>query len=183
MPKKPKTKLKVVKSEAHEGPPSDHNLSSDQQAALFHNHVRKYAEGYRLAERAKADFRNICKMIKAEGTPIADVKTAIRLSGEDGEEAVRAEIEAMIRIARWMGASVGHQIEMFDDRRSPQEHAYDAGKVAGLAGQVRKAPDGLLEERWMEGWNDGQAALTMKLKAPKPPKQKVTPPEPDAAAE
>jgi hypothetical protein len=33
----------------------------------------------------------------------------------------------------------------------------------------------------MEGWDDGQAAMVMKLKAPEPPKQKVKPPEPEAA--
>ena len=158
-------------------------LTEDQKAALFHNHLAKYQQHLGLKKKADADFKNVCKMIKAEGTTLVDINTAIKLSGEEGEAVVKAEIADTIRVARWMGHSVGYQMEMFPDRRPATDRAYDDGKVAGLAGQVKKPPfDANLPQcaRWSDGWHDGQAALTMKMapKAPKPPEQpQAKPPE------
>ena len=186
MAKKPKPRLKVVKSQEPESPPSDHNLSPDQRVALHHNHVRKYEEAVRRKDRAAADLRNVCKLIKAEGGTLEAIKLSVKLQSPEGEKAVRLQIEEMIRIARWMGASVGYQMEMFEDRRPATDRAYDDGKVAGLSGQIRKPPfsePSLPQyQRWLEGWGDGQAGLAMKLKAPKAPKQKVKAPQPDAPA-
>jgi ribosome modulation factor len=170
-----------------EPPAENHNLTADQQAALFlKHHLPAYRESLRLKDKAAADFRNVCKVIKAEGGSITDIKTAIKLSGEEGEKAVKKEIEDTIRVARWLGHSVGYQMEMFEDRRPGVDRAYDEGKVAGMGGNIKKPPysDPSLPQykRWMEGWDDGQAVLTMKLKAPEPPPQTVKAPKPQADA-
>lgn len=157
-------------------------LTEDQQAALFFNHLKLYRAALETKKLADAALKNACKLMKAEGTKLDDIKTAIQLQdNKDGEKEVRAQIEDTIRVAKWMGYSVGHQVDMFPDRRPAAEKAFDDGKVSGLAGLACKPPfdPGQLCDKWVSGWQTGQKALVMKLAPPKPPEQKVAAPVAD----
>lgn len=180
--------LKIVpkdgeKAENPKAVAGDNQLTEDQRAALFFNHLKKYEESLAAKKKADADFRNVTKMIKAEGTELKDIKTALTLQTEEGEKTIKSEIEDQIRVAKWLGYSVGYQIDLFPDRRPSGEKAFDDGKVAGLAGLAMKPPfdPGPLHDRFVAGWRAGQDALVAKL-APKAPEQQPKPPAAPAAA-
>lgn len=146
-------------------------LNEDEQRALAFHHRREYRDALASKKEADAGFKNTCKRIIAEGTSIADVREMIKLDGQGGEAALRAEIERMMKVARWMGASIGEQFDLEDainDRRPLDERAYAAGKVAGMNGDTCSAPyDGHAGQEWIRGWHDGQASLMSALELTK----------------
>ena len=159
---------------------TDHNvirpgeLTDDQKQALFWQHKKSYEEALETKRAADAALKNVCKLIKSEGTKLADIKLAM-MAPDAFEAHVRAGAEDMIRMARWLGSPLGTQFALFDtpDRTSSDEKAFADGKRAGLAGQDASPPYAKhlpQAGRWLEGWHAGQDVV---LKGFKPT------PEPD----
>lgn len=139
-------------------------LSDDQLRALFFNHKSQYEKALEAKKKADATLKVVCKQIKAEGTKLDDIKTAIRLEEPEGEAELRAQIEREIRVARWVGLPLGTQLSLLDeiDRTPIDERAFEEGKRAGLKGQVASPPSsyaGDTMQKWMDGWSAGQAVL------------------------
>jgi hypothetical protein len=146
---------------------SAEKLNDEQLQALFFQHKQKYENSLALKKKADADFKNACKLIKAEGTSIDDIQAAIEMDTEEGEARIKAGIQSKIRVARWMGASIGTQFEIFEDRTPAADRAYDEGKRAGMKAEARKPPyDPSTEQsrKWFEGYDAGQAVNAAGIK-------------------
>lgn len=144
-------------------------LSEDQQQALFFNHKKAYEKELEAKKKADASFKVACKLIKAEGTKLSDVKLAIDLEDPEAGAEMRARIERELKVARWMNVPVGTQFSLLDetDRTPIDEKTYNDGKKAGLSGEPAKPPNHTppsLFNKWLDGHAAGQAALASKFK-------------------
>ncbi len=162
-PKKPKTKPKSDTS----GSATAERLNDEQLQSLFFQHKTLYEKEMGLKKKQDASFKNACKLIKSEGGSVTDIKRAIQLDTDEGEKAVKADLEATLRIARWMGASIGSQFDMFADRTPAADRAYDEGKRAGMKAEARNGgqydPSTEQYRKWMEGFDHGQDVNKKKL--------------------
>lgn len=144
-------------------------LSDEQRQALWHQHRKKYAALVAAKKAADAAVKNHAKLVKAElgEHAIAEFKTADALEADGGEEALQAEIERKLRIARWMGAAIGSQFSLFPDREPLADKAYEDGKRAALKGEPCRPPHPEASEqgqRWIQGHHDATAAIAGKTR-------------------
>ena len=142
-------------------------LTEDQKIALFFNHKKTYSAALEKKKTSAATFMAACKAIEAEGTKVADIKLALELEEEGGEEAMNERIQDQLRVAKWMGAAEGTQFAMFDDRTPAAEKAHAEGKRAGLAGEDRSCRYHESTEqyaKWMDGYQIGQTVLAAGFK-------------------
>jgi ribosome modulation factor len=171
---KKKTTRKKTAPAANGPVPHDHNsqrpeeMTDEQRQALFFNHQKAYAKALAEKKEADADFKNTCKLIKAEGSKISDIKLSL-LEPEKFEAQVRDEVESFQRVARWVGSPLGTQLSLIDepDRTPGDERAFEDGKRAGMKGEDCKAPfaNHLPQaNKWREGWHAGQAVVTASFK-------------------
>ena len=140
------------------------DLTDDQLHSLTAHHSQHYAKALAAKKLADAAFKNVCKLAKAEGVSVDDIKTYIDLDSEEGQARLRAKVEAAARIARWKGASLGTQFSLFDESET---NSFQAGKEAGMAGHAAKAPAGRDVNEWMRGWQVGQQANLARIKQQK----------------
>jgi hypothetical protein len=112
-------------------------------------------------KKADADFKNAAKLIKAEGgkNQVSKIKIAIRLETDEGEAEVRAELQGTMQVARWVGASIDTQFEMFADAGGSR--LFEEGKRSAMRGEACKAPtdataDG--QQEFIKGWHAGNEA-------------------------
>jgi ribosome modulation factor len=154
-------------------------LTPDQQRALFLQHKDHYAVALAAKKKADADLKNVCKVAKAEGFTAEQIKAAIAFETPEGEAKETAKLKQILQAAAWVGAPIGTQLAMFDepDRTPSVDRAFDEGKQAGLQGLVRKppySPEVPQHDAWMNGWYEGQKAIT-------PGNQQPTAPESETA--
>lgn len=142
------------------------DLTDDEKRALFFQHKRIYELALAAKKQADSALKNVCKKAKAEcgNDAVSDIKDAIAFEGDDGREKFTAEIERKHRVARWLGLPVGSEPSFFEavDRAPSEDAAYDEGKRAGMAGEIRRPPhDPSVPQydRWLTGWSDGQQIL------------------------
>lgn len=177
MAKKRKTKEKASsKPSATTSAPS--TMDDDDLQVLFFQHKNSYVAALAKKKKADADFKNACKLAKSElkSSGMADavdrIKLAILLETDEGDASLKERLENELRVARWMGTSVGTQFSLFDgpDRTPAVDRAFDDGKRAGLSGEPAKpphSPDTEQYRRWMAGHSEGNTALATKgFKAP-----------------
>jgi hypothetical protein len=163
---RPKGSTNKPKDGAGEG----HNVAglSDAQRQALHlsQHVPSYEKALAVKKKADADFKNTCKLIKAEGGSVKSVKLTLELRTPEGEAAFRVRMAQETEVAVWNG--VGIQVDMFADERQPAEDkAFEAGKRAGMAGETAKPPhDPSTKQhaRWLDGHAEGQAVLSQGFK-------------------
>jgi hypothetical protein len=146
------------------------DLDDEQQQALLLQHKEAYERGLKAKKAADAALKNLCKIAKAElgKDGVRMIKIAIRLDSEEGEAEVDAEVANTLKVARWMGASVGTQFEL---TLPSTNHFFDEGKRAGMKGETAKPPSQLAPgsdhyNDWLAGHAAGQAALAKGFKAP-----------------
>ncbi len=144
-------------------------LNDEQQQALFFDHKKAYEKALAVKKEADAKLKNACKLAKSElgDQAVAMIKATIEFETDEGEAAVRAKLEATLRAARWMGAAIGSQFEMFEgpDRTPAADRAFEEGKRAGMKGEPARppyAPELEQYRRWMEGHGVGNEALARK---------------------
>lgn len=140
-------------------------LTEDEQRALLFQHKGKYERALAVKKAADADLKNVCKSAKAEcGTSaVQDIKDLILFEQDKGSEAVQADIERRLRLARWAGAALGTQFTFEEvDRRAAEDVAFENGKIVGLKGEAARPPhDPSVPQyqKWLDGWHAGQAVL------------------------
>lgn len=148
--------------------PGHNGLTDREEQALFFHHKRRVNNMLALKKKADADFRNACKMAKAElGESAADdIKISTAMDDEGGEAVVMAEITRKLRIMRWMGRLPGQQGELFTDAAKAAAEAVDPferGIIAGMNGVSSAdcpypvaSPEG---QKWLDGIGEGQKAM------------------------
>lgn len=154
-----------------------HNLSGDDEQALFIHHLSKLraqdlkvaaAKAVLDAERAVLNDlfhkAKVDKFTRKELREILDDSASVRRNLQAGEER-RAKLRG------WAGLPVGAQGDLFD--RLPEEvkdeQAYEGtGYSAGLRGDPGIVPEDIsprFVQAWMRGWNAGQEKLSWGLAA------------------
>lgn len=141
--------------------PSAEKLNDQELQALLLQHVRKITPLITAANNAKAAVTKAYELAKKEGVTKKEIDLALKLRTDEGREKVAAEIARDVRVARWVGADLGTQFDMF----APQTKAdkdFEAGKLAALSDEPRKPPKHLsnaASERWMKGHAEGSEFL------------------------
>lgn len=172
---RPKGSKNKPKAEAAAGdlagtaPKTVEDMTDEQRQVLFFDWKKRYEAALGKKKEADAAFKNVCKQARAElgSSAVLDIKDAIALAddGENAEEALRAEIERKLRVARWMGAELGAQFDMFgadpQPNRTPAvDKAFEDGKRAGLQGADMvspHAPSTPQGQSWIRGYHKGSA--------------------------
>jgi hypothetical protein len=118
----------------------DNKLSDDDLRVLTIQWKDKYESALAAKKRADADFKNVAKGAKAElgKNAVATIKAMIELDTEEGEAAVKEQIEIRLTAARWMNSKIGQQFDLFAKPSSTNGEPYDG---------------------WVRGWHKGQEAL------------------------
>lgn len=164
-----KPKLTVVGGKGDlEHDNSKNALSDDEILALTLQHKRKYESALATKKKADADFKNVCKVAKAElgDTAILDIKDMIEAESDGYEAKLQAELERKARLARWLNLDVGSQGNLFDNAGtapSQRERGYAEGKRQALEGKECKtdfSPGTEGYDGYMEGWHAGAAIKT-----------------------
>ena len=151
-------------------PPLGHNenggLTDEQRQALHFQHVKIYKGALAKKKAADAELKNAAKRAKSElgKDAVKDIKLAIDLEEPDSDAVVQADIERMLRVARWHGASVGSQFELFagPDRTPAVDRAFAEGKRAALRQEPAASPYASTlpqNDAYLEGHAAGGKAL------------------------
>lgn len=151
------------------GKPAKAPLTDAELQGLFEHHKGNYEKALAAKKKADATFKDICKKAKAESVSIADIKLAIDLEDDGGEERLREKIERTHRVARWLGLPVGTQPSFFDevDRTPSVDKAEAEGHRSGLKGESANPPPhfGMAQQQaWLTGWHTGQKVLTDRIR-------------------
>lgn len=163
-----KPKLTVVGG-PDAGPGHNSGLTEDQARALhLSNHVPAYEKALAAKKEADANFKNVCKTIKADGGNIDDIKLTIKLRTPEGEKEFKELLDRQRRVAAWNDLAIGQQGWLLDeDPRPITERALAEGKKAGLEGKDAVPPHAAGTEAydaWMSGWHDSQALMAAGFK-------------------
>lgn len=149
----------------------EHNEKTPQEDYEDQQFIKSYSalNGLR-SEMAgtKADMGAIYKRLKDLGWSKKDVEFAQSLEDKDVGQVI-ADFERKIRIARLLGHSLGRQMSLLDEDRTPQEdRAYEEGKAIGMLRKQSSNPyqPGSREfNRWAKGNKDGTAFVNADLAA------------------
>jgi DNA-binding transcriptional MerR regulator len=144
-------------------------LTDDQEHALTSHHTEAYKKALEIKKAADAKFKNVCKLAKAEGVGLKQIKEYIDYQTEEGQERLRIDLARKQKVARWAGLPVGTQLNFLEevDRTPIDERTRHEGKTAGLKGEKceppRHVPANLITA-WTEGWHEGQALNAGRIK-------------------
>lgn len=162
-------------------------LTDAERRALTAQHVPMYEKALRAKKDADAEFKNVCRRIKAEGgaEQVDRVKDQIALADPKTADKLKAAVQRQIEVMEWLGAiPVGTQLSLFGEDRTPAvDRARNEGHQAGVSGQSMRppyAPELPQYTAWVEGWQAGQAETfnIQKLDTP-PPAGNAPPPASD----
>lgn len=139
-------------------------LTEDEQRVLIYQHKAAYLVAKKAVDDAKAELLRVSKLAKTEcgKSAIADIKELIALEAPKGNEALQADIDRKLRLARWANAAVGTQFSLMEDRTPEVDRAHELGKTAGLKGESKIPPyDASVPQynAWCDGWHEGQSVL------------------------
>ena len=138
------------------------NLSPLQKQVLFVTGLQKLERLIQAVKVAGNAVKAQRKVMKGDGFPKEEVDYALFLRRSD-DTTVREDAASRDRAAKYLAHPIGHQFTLLDEDRTPaSDRAFEDGKVAGIAGETCSpphAPDTEKATRWMEGWQEGQAAL------------------------
>jgi hypothetical protein len=161
-PQKAKTKTKPKgKAKSPSTKPTAEQLSDMDRQRLLMDHKRRIKPLVLAAKEAASDLREAYELAKSEGVPKKQIELAILLETDEGRTKVLGQFQSMIDVDRWMGKSIGTQLELFD-KQSPKEAAFEQGRIAALNNEARRAPSHLSDgnaQHWMEGWGSGMAQV------------------------
>jgi uncharacterized protein (UPF0335 family) len=141
-------------------------LTDDERRALLLQGIGKLEGLIEQKDEVVADIRNERKRLKADGFESYEIDYALALRKKDPAEQLAQHLRQM-RIARWLAHPIGTQGSLLP----ADGEAYEIGKSVGLEGSAPCRPPTTMsdsdQQRWIEGWQDGQQALAQKgFKAP-----------------
>ena len=140
-------------------------LTDDQKQALALHHKAAYEAKLAAKKKADAEFKNACKLAKAEiawTDGVALIKDMILAETEEGEADLRARMNRALLAARYMAVPLGSQFEMFDEDRTPAiDRARAEGRRDGMADKPLANPyDPSVPQAdaYADGWHEGRKA-------------------------
>lgn len=140
-------------------------MTEDQKQALALHHKANYEAKLAAKKKADADFKNACKLAKAEITwtdGVALIRDMILAETEEGEAELRERMNRAMLAAQYMAAPLGSQFDMFDEDRTPAvERARAEGKRDGMADKPLVNPYDTSvpqHEQYAQGWHEGREA-------------------------
>lgn len=144
--------------------PGHNAMTPEQRQALMFRAKRRYQDYLGRKKDADANFKNECKLIRADlgNEAIDEIKAMILLETPEGEAKVRAQMELAMRAARYMASPLGSQFEMFPDRQPAEDRAFAEGKRDAMDGKPMKSPyDPAMPQNdaYAEGFSAGTKAL------------------------
>lgn len=166
-PKGSKNKPKADATAAPNGNGIGHNseMTEEQRQALAIHHKAAYEAKLAAKKKADADFKNACKLAKAEinwTDGVALIRDMILAETEEGEAELRARMNRAMLAAKYMAAPLGSQFDMFDEDRTPAvDRARAEGRRDGMADKPLVNPyDPSVPQNneYAEGWHEGQKA-------------------------
>lgn len=142
--------------------PSAEVISDQEHKRRTYTFVGRYEPLLATKKQAADNVRKLIEEAKDGGVTKKDMDLAIRLKTAEGEKAVKQEMLDMARIARWAGANIGTQGELFAKPDKKVDIIFDEGYRAGLQNQPGKAPDHHgqnAQQRWLAGYHQGLKEL------------------------
>lgn len=146
------------KHKAAASKPSAEKLSDDQRRDLLFLHVGKVKPLIAAVEATQANLKKAYELAKNDGIPKKDIELAISFETDEGNEKQTAEVERIMRVARWAGAKLGTQLDLFG-KPEKVDPIYQDGYRAAMANESAKPPahhPQKAAQRWLEGHADGR---------------------------
>jgi hypothetical protein len=148
--------------------------NSESKALFLDHHLPAIAKFKERAARAQADLRNGYKSAKSDGFLQRDFDTAFRLKTQMGEKQIKATIARDMTIAKWLGYSLGKQLDLFveADEHDLEAQAYADGEDASRESRPAEpiyAPGTEGYEAYMRGFHEHQESLLTGIKPTEAP--------------
>lgn len=162
-PAQPKPAAKTAEAKSA---PKIFNTGVDEEArALFIGKgglLEKTKTLRSLLNTANSNLRAHYKSAKSMGFEKIDFDYAIQLETAELEAKAKARIARQLVIARYVGSSLGAQLDLFlePDRTPAVDRAYDEGAAASMRGEAAKPgydPSTPQHAQYMEGYHADQA--------------------------
>jgi hypothetical protein len=148
-------------------------VNEESKALFLDHHLPKIAGLKDRAAKAQSDLRNGYKTAKKDGFLQRDFDIAFRLKTQVGEKQIKAEIARDMTIAKWLGYSLGKQLDLFieGDEHDIEAQAYAEGEEASRTNKPTSpiyAPETIGYEAYMRGFHDHQESLAKGIKKQEP---------------
>ena len=116
------------------------NQANIDEKALFLHHLAQFEHSQLAVQKAKDALQRTIAGAKADGFIPADFKYALELRNE---ESARAQIVRKLRIASYLGSSLGDQLDLFESPAPVMDAAaiYDSGYVPFSAEELAEQQD------------------------------------------
>lgn len=146
------------------------DTAEQDRKVLFFMNRNAYVKALAAKKAADAALKQVGKTIKADlgEHGMAQIKAYEQLQTPEGQEKLRAKLEAEAQAMRFAGLPVGTQLDMLEERAPDRlAKAYRDGEESGLRGETLSNPFNEASEEGMEyarGWTVGQQALGAGIK-------------------
>jgi hypothetical protein len=154
-------------------------VNSESKALFLDHHLPAIAKFKEQAARAQANLRNGYKSAKSDGFLQRDFDTAFKLKTQTGERQIKALIARDMTVAKWLGFSLGKQLDLFvqADEHDLEAQAYFDGEEASRENRAAEplyAPGTEGYEAYMRGFHEHQEQLAQGIKPTLPMEQPPT---------
>jgi hypothetical protein len=170
---KPRTRKTKPDAPGTDVDPGDEKeaLTPSERQALFLTHRTSWNEVQAKIKLAKKLETDVVATLKADGFSKKQMMIADDLGTTKGEAKVTAEVGDRLQVARWIGHSLGAQMDLFEqpDRTPSVDIAYEEGKRASITNKPAKpdySPETPQYRAYMAGYSEHQRELLGGLKAP-----------------
>jgi hypothetical protein len=174
--KKAKARKKAKAAVIRESGPA-HNgtsLSDADRRAAFVQHFHRWSALDAKKKALATQFKELTRAAKADGYSMAEIKiAAMLLQSDNGEDLVRDEITARLRVSYWLKLPLGSQLEMFANTGMPKQDPFEQGKHDVVTDKPAKpqdygyAPGSEEFEKYMAGFHEQTRELAGGIKASK----------------
>jgi hypothetical protein len=149
------------------------NANEESKALFLDHHLPKIARLRELAATAQANLRNGYKTAKKDGFLQRDFDVAFRLKTQTGEKQIKAEIARDMTIAKWLGYSLGKQLDLFveAEEHDIEAQAYADGEEASRTNKPASpiyAPQTPGYDAYMSGFHDHQETIVKEANTKQP---------------
>jgi hypothetical protein len=139
-------------------------VNENSKTLFLDHHLPLLAKLKTQAATAQANLRNGYRTAKKDGFLQRDFDVAFRLKTQLGEKALKTEIARDMTIAKWLGFSLGKQLDLFvqADDHDIEAQAYADGEEASRTNKPAApiyAPETVGFEAYMRGFHDHQAEI------------------------
>lgn len=139
-------------SKSAASPPA--NDEAARARALHMHHLQAIQKAEDIRKAAADEVKRLRKVAKGEGIILADIDFHLRVLKTEDDGIIPDEVKRRIRILEWAGMPIAFQGDLFAERRTAEEKAYQEGRADSAVGRTAKVP-----ERYDPGSKAGQEYL------------------------